>query len=451
MASKLLYIKTFGCQMNVHDTQRMHDVLRPQGYRPAATPEQADVILINTCTVREKSRAKVLSAVGRYARLKARSPHLVLGVAGCVAQQDGDSLLGACADLDLVFSPDHIADLPLMIQRASRRRTVVVGHTPVEQYTFLQSTPSQPRDAGGGPTALVTIQKGCDNHCSYCVVPSVRGPEVSRPGEEILQEVQQLVAAGAREVTLIGQNVNSYRGLAGGEDDFVQLLRLVDACHGLQRIRFTTSHPKDFSEALARAMASLPAVCPWLHLPVQSGSTRVLELMNRGYSREHYLGLVDLVRQHCPQITLGTDIIVGYPGETEQEFQQTLSLLDRVQYDTVYSFKYSVRPGTTAADQPDDVPEADKARRLAQLQGRQDEITRQRLARFVGQTLQVLVEGPSRRGLPQLSGRSPGNHVVNLEPAAGNDPLELVGQLVPVSIIRAGGHSLHGALAGLEG
>ena len=423
--------------MNVHDTHRMEDVLRPTGYSATDDPAKADVILINTCTVREKSRVKVLSAIGRYARLKAANPDLLLGVAGCVAQQEGADLLKASKALDLVFSPDHISDLPRLLQEARERRKVQVGHLDVEGYRFLQAVPAS--DVRG-PTALVTIQKGCDNYCSYCIVPQVRGPEISRPMTEIVDEVRGQVADGVLEVTLIGQNVNSYHG--GPAGDFIELLRRVDAVSGLQRLRFTTSHPKDFSEHLARAFAELRTLCPWLHLPVQSGSSRVLSGMNRGYSREDYLGLVALVRGHCPHVTLGTDIIVGYPGETEEDFLETMSLLEEVQYDTVYSFKYSVRPNTAAAELVDDVTGEDKARRLRALQARQDEITRARLARFLGQSVSVLVEGPSRRGLPQLSGRGPGNHVVNFEmpPVEG----DLVGSVVQVEITRTGGHSLSG-------
>ena len=417
--------------------------MAPEGYAVVTAPEDADVILINTCTVREKSRVKVLSAIGRYARLKVKNPELILGVAGCVAQQEGAELLKASDALDMVIGPDHIGNLPAIIREARQRRQVLVGHLDVEEYQFLNAVPGK---EGRGPTALVTIQKGCDNHCSYCVVPQVRGPEVSRPLDHIVHEVQGLVDAGMVEVTLIGQNVNSYAGHRGDSGDFVELLRQVDAVDGLRRVRFTTSHPKDFTEGLSRAFAELPTLCPWLHLPVQSGSSRVLERMNRGYTREHYLGLVELVRRNCPEVTLGTDIIVGYPGESEEDFLETVSLLEKVQYDTVYSFKYSVRPDTAAADQEDDVPEVDKARRLRTLQARQDEITRQRLARFEGQTVTVLVEGPSRRGLPQLSGRGPGNHVVNFQQPDGAP--DLVGRLVQVTVTRTGGHSLTGELAG---
>ncbi len=441
MSKKRLYIRTFGCQMNVHDTHRMEDVLAPEGYQPTRDPQQADVILINTCTVREKSRVKVLSAIGRFAGLKVKNPELVLGVAGCVAQQEGEELLKASEALDLVLGPDHISDLPRLIEEARGDRQVRVGHLDVEDYRFLQAVP---RSGARGPTALVTIQKGCDNHCSYCVVPQVRGPEVSRSMTEIVDEIRGQLADGVREVTLIGQNVNSYAGAKGKAGDFVELLRRVNGVSGLERLRFTTSHPKDFTEALAVAFAELPTLCPWLHLPVQSGSSRVLERMNRGYTRQDYLALVGLVRRHCPGVTLGTDIIVGYPGETEDDFQETMSLLEEVRYDTVYSFKYSVRPETAAAELVDDVPEQDKGRRLRQLQARQDEITRSQLARFADRTVPVLVEGPSRRGLPQLSGRGPGNHVVNFELPPGCE--DLVGQLVEVKITRTGGHSLSGVV-----
>jgi tRNA-2-methylthio-N6-dimethylallyladenosine synthase len=439
---KLLYIRTFGCQMNVHDSRRMEHVLRPLGYGLASSPEEADLILVNTCTVREKSRTKALSAVGRYARLKASRPGLLLGIAGCVAQQEGQALLREAPALDLVLGPDFISELPTLVPRLGQQAEVRVGFSEVDSYRFLQG-PAEP--ALRGPTALVTIQKGCDNHCAYCIVPSVRGPEVSRPASEILDEVRVLVRSGVREVTLIGQNVNSYRGLGGGEGDFVALLEQVDRIEGLLRLRFTTSHPKDFGEDLARCFGRLRTLCPWLHLPVQSGATGVLQRMNRGYSREHYLGLVKQIRRRCPQVSLGTDLIVGFPGETDEEFSQTLSLVEQVQYDYAYSFKYSVRAGTPAAELADDVPEQQKARRLAALQALQDAVTARKLAAHERRKLPVLVEGPSRRGGVQLAGRAPGNQVVNFDP--GDTPCR-PGDLAEVLITAAGKHSLRGRLAG---
>jgi len=411
------------------------EVLHPSGYAPTSDPSLADLIIINTCSVREKSQGKVLSAIGRYARLKHSTPNLLLAVAGCVAQQEGQRLLSAAPAVDLVFSPDHIASLPALLQEAWSHQLVQTGFTDPADYQFLRAAPS----GSSGPTALVTIQKGCDNACSYCIVPSVRGPCVSRPMEEILEEIRGLVAAGAKEVTLIGQNVNAYRGARNRTTDFVELLRAVDHIDGLWRTRFTTSHPKDFHADLPECFKELRTLCPWLHLPLQSGSSRVLTLMGRGYSRQEYIERLQAVRAARPDVTLGTDLIVGFPRESEADFLETVSLVEQIQFDYAYSFKFSVRPGTAAADLDDDVEEEEKRRRLSHLQTVQDRITRSRLAELVGRSVHVLVEGPSRKGLPQLCGRTPGNQVVNLD-----NPELLVGQMVEVEITRAGRHSLTG-------
>ncbi len=437
--NKTIYIRTFGCQMNVHDARRMEEVLGKAGYETTPDPANAAVVIINTCSVREKSYDKVISAVGRLGQLKQTSPDLILAVAGCVAQQEGQRLLDTAPSVDLVFSPDHIALLPTLIDEAREQRTVQIGFVDPTSYRFLTaaSTTAQPV----APTALVTIQKGCDNSCSYCIVPSVRGPAVSRPLDEILAEIQTLVASGTSEVTLIGQNVNSYHGGAGTDDDFITLLEAIDGIEGLRRLRFTTSHPKDVHPKLAWCYASLKSLCPWLHLPVQSGSSRVLGLMNRGYTREHYVEHVSRIRERCPNLSLGTDLIVGYPGETDEDFLETISLLEEIQYDYAYSFKFSARPGTHAEQLPGELTEKEKASRLAHLQRVQDAFTIARLKRWEGQHLEVLVEGPSRRGGDQLCGRSPGNQVVNFEGKV------LPGQLVGVRIIEARKHSLHGMIA----
>jgi tRNA-2-methylthio-N6-dimethylallyladenosine synthase len=438
---KRLYIRTFGCQMNLHDSLRMEEVLRPAGYVLTDAAEQAGLIIVNTCSVREKSHEKVLSALGRLGRLKQRQNDLVLAVAGCVAQQEGERLLEMVPAVDLVLGPDHVASLPELVEEVRTRRCCRTGFTDPEAYRFLRAVPEAA--PSHGPTALVTIQKGCDNACAYCIVPSVRGPAVSRHRDEVVAEVRDLARVGIQEVTLIGQNVNAYRGGQGTADDFVELLREVDRVPGLARTRFTTSHPKDFHRDMPECFKELRTLCPWLHLPVQSGATAVLERMDRGYSREQYLGRIAAVRDACPDISLGTDLIVGYPGETEEDYQETLSLLEQVRFDYAYSFKFSPRPGTRAAALEDDVPEQEKLRRLRHLQAKQDEITEQRLSRFLGQTLPVLVEGPSRKGLPQLCGRTPGNHVVNIDDLDGGS----VGELVEVLIKRAGKHSLTGVVA----
>jgi tRNA-2-methylthio-N6-dimethylallyladenosine synthase len=410
----------------------MEEVLRPHGFCPTPSPEQADLIIVNTCSVREKSREKVLSALGRFAPLK--QPGALLAVAGCVAQQEGERLLELAPAVDLVFSPDHIRVLPALVEEARRQRRVQTGFVDPEEYRFLQAKSAH------SPTALVTIQKGCDNACAYCIVPSVRGPCISRPREEILTEIRDLVQGGVREVTLIGQNVNAYRGDTGSEGDFVELLRAVDEVEGLLRLRFTTSHPKDFHESMPDCFKELRALCPWLHLPVQSGSTEVLERMERGYSRERYVSHVENVRAQRPDVTIGTDIIVGFPGETEGDFQETISLVEEIQFDYSYSFKFSARPGTAAADLVDDLGEEEKTRRLHLLQATQDGITARRLAELTGQVVEVLVEGASRKGLPQLSGRTPGNQVVNIDEGSGWK----AGDLLPVQIVSSGRHSVTG-------
>jgi tRNA-2-methylthio-N6-dimethylallyladenosine synthase len=438
VTKKLLYIQSFGCQMNVHDARRMAEVLHQDGYAQTENPADASLIIVNTCSVREKPQAKVVAALERFGRLKRRHPELLLAVAGCVAQQEGARLFEAAPALDLVFSPDHIRDLCVLVEDARRAKTIQTGFVDVERYSFLRAVPAR-----AVPTALVTIIKGCDNHCSYCIVPQVRGREVSRAASEVIAEVRALVEAGTREVTLIGQNVNSYRGCRGGAQDFVELLRAIDTLEGLERIRFTTSHPKDFGGELAHCFAELRHLCPWLHLPVQSGSTAVLASMNRGYSREDYLRRVEMVRAACPDVAIGTDLIVGYAGETDDQFEETVALVQQVQFDYAFSFKYSVRPGTRAAALVDDVPEDEKSRRLHRLQTIQEQITAARLARWVDRVVPVLVEGPSRRGLPQLSGRTPGNHVLNFE-AKGR--ASLVGSLVDVRVTAAGSHSLTGVV-----
>jgi tRNA-2-methylthio-N6-dimethylallyladenosine synthase len=434
-----LYLQNFGCQMNLHDSQRILEVLGSIGYLPTPDPNKANLILVNTCSVRAKSQAKVLSSMGRFRPLKEKKRDLILGVAGCVAQQEGAKLFEAMPYIDLVFGPDHIAQLPELLGQLKNERMCQVGFLEGETYRFLKASPGLGQRWA---TAFVTIQKGCDNHCSYCIVPTVRGPEVSRPGEEILDEIRDLVdTAGIKEVTLIGQNVNSYRGLDGTDMDFVELLRKVDRLAGLSRIRFTTSHPKDFSPSLGLCFKELEHLCPWLHLPVQAGSTSTLTRMNRGYNREDYLAIIQEVRSLCPEISIGTDIIVGFPGENESDFLQTVSLLEEIQYDYMYSFKYSVRPNTPAAALFDDVPEEEKSRRLSYIQSRQDAISRFKLAREVGKQKQVLVEGPSKKGLPQVFGRTPQNQIVNFEYPGEKPP---IGRMVDVLIIAAGGHSLTG-------
>jgi tRNA-2-methylthio-N6-dimethylallyladenosine synthase len=444
-----VYLHNFGCQMNDYDVDRMLEVLRASGYEAVSTAEEAHLVVLNSCAIREKSEHKVKSAAGRYAWLKAARPELMLAIGGCVAQQEGERLLTRVPACDFTFGPDQIPALPRLVARFSheRRRFAATDVIDVEDYTFLDA---QPRPSDVKVTALVTIQKGCDNHCAYCVVPATRGREVSRPPDEILAEVRRFVALGAREVTLIGQNVNSYHGIGTADgDDFAELLARVDRVAGLARLRFTTSHPKDFTPKVARAFGELRTLTSWLHLPVQAGSDRTLRRMVREYTRAEYLAKLADVRRAAPDISLSTDIIVGYPGEREPDFAETLSLLSEVEYDSIYSFEYSPRPDTPALKLrlKDDVPAAVKAERLQAVQALQAEITARRLQRFVGREVEVLVEGRSARDPALLCGRTSGNEMVNFEAPQGPLAVALVGELVRVRITAPRAHTLLGALA----
>jgi tRNA-2-methylthio-N6-dimethylallyladenosine synthase len=434
-----LFIQSFGCQMNDYDVERMQEVLGRSGFASVDSADDADLIVINTCSVREKAEAKVASAAGRFKELKDKRPGVVLAIGGCVAQQEGERLLKRIPVADFTFGPDQIPSLPDLLQRLSsgRRRFAATDVIDVEDYRFLTA---EPRPGQVPVTALVTIQKGCDNHCAFCVVPATRGREVSRPWQEVVDEVQRFVDAGAREVTLIGQNVNSYHGIGTADgDDFAELLARVDRVERLVRMRYTTSHPHDFTDKVADAFRCLRTLAAWLHLPVQSGSSRTLKRMVRDYTRDEYLRKIDYVRQVCPDISLSTDIIVGYPGETDGDFEETLTLLERVQYDSIYSFEYSERPDTPALKLAlrDNVASAAKAERLQRVQTLQKEITARRLQRWVGREVAVLVEGESARYPGQLCGRTTGNEMVNF---AG--PPSLIGKLVDVKILAVRSHTL---------
>jgi tRNA-2-methylthio-N6-dimethylallyladenosine synthase len=439
-----LFVQNFGCQMNDYDVERMREVLGARGYDATETADEADLIVINTCSVREKAEAKVASAAGRFKELKQQRPGLMVAIGGCVAQQEGERLLKRIPVADFTFGPDQIPSLGALLDRRvdGGRRFAATEVIEVEDYSFLTA---EPRRGQVPVTALVTIQKGCDNHCAFCVVPATRGREVSRPADEVVEEVTRFVAAGAREVTLIGQNVNSYHAIGTPDgDDFAELLARVDRVPGLRRMRYTTSHPHDFTDKVADAFRDLPTLCSWLHLPVQSGSSRTLKRMVRDYTRDQYLRQIDYVKSVCPDISLSTDIIVGYPGETDADFAETLTLLEYVQYDSIYSFEYSERPDTPALKLAlrDNVPAEVKAERLQQVQTLQKEITQRRLSRWVGRTAEVLVEGDSARYPGQLCGRTTGNEMVNF---AG--PPSLTGQLVPVTIMAVRGHTLVGECA----
>ncbi len=439
MNDKAFYLETFGCQMNVVDSERIVGLLNEIGYRQVEEPEQADLILLNTCAVRDKAVRKAYGHLGRFKPMKERKPDLILGMGGCIAQQEGKQLLEEFSYLDLVFGTHNVHRLPEMVQQVAEKHVRCEETEFLDRETRLQLFPS--RTGQEAYTRFVTVMQGCDNFCSYCVVPYVRGREISRPSAEILEEIRELAAQGVREITLIGQNVNSYGLKEDGELSFAGLLEQVNAVDGINRIRFTTSHPKDLSDDLIECFGRLDKLCKHLHLPVQCGSDIILKAMNRGYTRERYLGVVERLRQVCPEIRLSSDIIVGFPAETEADFAETMSLLEKVRYTEIYSFIYSPRRGTTAADMADEMPAEVKQDQFNRMLELQQEISRQTWEADVGTIQEVLVEGESKFGAGQMFGRSTWNRIVNF---AG--PAELAGQLVSVKITKAFRNSLLGEL-----
>lgn len=433
-----LHVKTYGCQMNVYDSERMAAALAPLGYESADAADDADVVLLNTCHIREKAAEKVYSEIGRLKALKAARPGMVIGVAGCVAQAEGAEMLDRAPAIDLVVGPQAYHRLPAMLARVARGERPVEADFPAEDKFDHLPEDTRPRRA---PAAFLTVQEGCDKFCAFCVVPYTRGAEVSRPVARILAEAEALVARGVREITLLGQNVNAYHGADGGRElGLAGLVRRLAAIDGLERIRYTTSHPNDMRDDLIAAHAEVAKLMPYLHLPVQAGSDRVLRAMNRKHTAEDYLRLVERIRAARPDIALSGDFIVGFPGETEADFQATLDLVGAVGYAHAYSFKYSPRPGTPAVARAQ-VPEAEKADRLARLQARLAASQAAFQAATVGRVLPVLVEKPGR--MPgQVAGRSPYLQAVHFagEPA-------LIGSIVPVRIVEAGNNSLAGEVA----
>jgi len=436
-----VYFHTLGCQMNEYDTGKMRALLAKDGYTPTSDPADADLVLVNTCSIREKAVDKMHSILGEFRRMK-RSRPLTIGVAGCVAQERGEQLLQKYPDVDLVFGPDGVPHVRELVREAAQgRRVRDTDFLDLENYPFVQEV--DPTDQGVG--AFVTIQKGCDNKCTYCIVPFTRGVEVSRPWTEIRDEVRTLVSRGVREVTLIGQNVNSY-GLKGvGGKTFAELLYAVADVPGVARVRYTTSHPRDMGADVAQAYRDLPQLMPYLHLPVQSGSNRVLRRMKRFYTRERYLEVVACLKEARPDLVLTTDIITGFPGETDEDFEQTLSLLDEVGFVGTYSFKYSPRPGTPALvlEGRDPVPEAVASARLSQYQARQRELSAAWVRGLEGQTVPVLVEGWSAHDPGVVCGRTPHNAMINFPGGA-----ELFGQVVDVRVTRGFTHSARGERVG---
>ncbi len=436
---KLLYVETFGCQMNVSDSEKIVALLQGAGYHPTHDSSQADLIILNTCSVRAKAEQKVYSRLSRYKGLKKRNRRLILGVGGCVAQQEGERLLEKVPYLDIVFGTHNLHMLPDMVRAAEQgERLAEVAFIDNEKRLDLFPAAA----AEGGVSRFVTIMQGCDNFCSYCIVPHVRGREISRSSAEIVNEIRKMVDKGVREVTLVGQNVNSYGLKSSGEPDFPTLLRRVNDIPGIERVRFTTSHPKDISAPLIDCFAELAKLCSHIHLPAQAGSDAVLARMNRGYTRSEYLKKIAALKAARPDIQITGDIIVGFPGESEEDFCQTLSLMEEVRYGDLFSFVYSVRPETKAAEFPDDISPREKQERLDRLLALQRALTLERNKSFVGSRQQVLVEGFSKRG-DQLSGRTSGNRVVNFS----GDP-SLTGSIVKVSITKAFQNSLFGEIEG---
>jgi tRNA-2-methylthio-N6-dimethylallyladenosine synthase len=434
-----LFIKTHGCQMNEYDSARMADVLAAEhGLELTQDEGEADVILINTCSIREKAQEKVFSQLGRWKKLKRDKPHLVIGVGGCVASQEGQALIDRAPQVDVVFGPQTLHRLPGLIdaRRDSGKPQVDISFPEIEKFDRL------PEPRADGPTAFVSIMEGCSKYCSFCVVPYTRGEEVSRPFDDVLVEVAQLAAQGVREVNLLGQNVNAYRGALHGSDetaDLALLIRAIAGIEGIGRIRYTTSHPLEFGDALVEAHRDVAKLAPYLHLPVQSGSDRILAAMKRNHTALEYKAKLRKLREAVPGICISSDFIVGFPGETERDFEATLKLVEDVGFDQSFSFIYSRRPGTPAANLPDDTSDAEKHARLARLQAALTANARRISEAMVGTVQRVLVERPSTRDANELTGRTGNMRYVNF---AGHP--RLIGQFVDVTITEAMSNSLRG-------
>ena len=442
MSARKLYIRTFGCQMNEYDSDKMADVLNAsEGVVATDNPEDADVILFNTCSVREKAQEKVFSDLGRIKHLKRLKPDLVIGVGGCVASQEGAAIVERAPYVDVVFGPQTLHRLPDLIRKrkATGRAQVDISFPEIEKFDHL------PPPRVEGPSAFVSIMEGCSKYCSFCVVPYTRGEEISRGFDDVLTEVADLADHGVKEVNLLGQNVNAYRGRMGDGEiaDFALLLEYVAEVPGIERIRYTTSHPKEFTQRLIDVYARVPKLVDHLHLPVQAGSDRVLAAMKRGYTVLEYKSIVRRLRQVRPDISLSSDFIVGFPGETADDFERTMALVEEVGFDSSFSFVYSRRPGTPAADLADDTPPAVKLERLARLQAAINAHAARISASMVGTVQRILVEGPSKKDPAELMGRTENNRIVNFP--GGPNPDRLIGELLGVRITQALPHSLRGS------
>jgi tRNA-2-methylthio-N6-dimethylallyladenosine synthase len=441
-----LYVKTHGCQMNEYDSAKMADVLKAShGLELTDNEAEADVILVNTCSIREKAQEKVFSQLGRWKQLKKNNPQLVIGVGGCVASQEGEAIVKRAPYVDLVFGPQTLHRLPQMIEtrRATQRPQVDISFPEIEKFDHL------PEPRKEGVTAFVSIMEGCSKYCSYCVVPYTRGEEISRPFDDVIAEVAALADQGVREINLLGQNVNAYRGAMfdGSIADLSVLIHAIAELDGIGRIRFTTSHPLEFSDSLVEAYANVPKLANYLHLPVQAGSDRVLSAMKRGYTALEYKQKIRKLRRVRPDISISSDFIVGFPGETDADFEQTMKLIDDVGFDQSFSFIYSRRPGTPAANLPDDTTDAVKHERLARLQSAINASAKQIAESMVGTVQNVLVEGPSKRDPDELTGRTENMRFVNFAAPASLIGPDLIGRFVDVRITQAMSNSLRGRLA----
>jgi tRNA-2-methylthio-N6-dimethylallyladenosine synthase len=443
MKNKYLYIQTFGCQMNVHDSEQMAALLADKGYKLTDNMKLADLILLNTCSIREKAAHKVYSELGRIGKLKEQNPELIIGVGGCLAQHLGTKFHKRVVHLDFVFGTHNIHRLPDMIASVQKKREKI---TNVDFSKSLNSIGIYAKPAKGSVSAFVTIMQGCNNFCSYCVVPYLRGPEMSRKPEDIFTEIEKLVDCGIREVTLLGQNVNSYGKTLGNELNFTALIKKIGKISGLERIRFMTSHPRDLSTELINCFAEEEKLCGHIHLPVQSGSNRILALMNRGYTVEEYMKKVGHLRKLRPQISITSDIIIGFPGETQNDYQETIDMMEKIRFDSTFSFKYSERKGTAAEKLEGKIEEGEKSRRLTQAQALQDQHTMDANLAMEGSLQELLVEGKSRNSENDLMGRTSSWKIVNFKSEA-----ELTGKRVNVQISKAYLHSLRGKIVDDQG
>lgn len=442
--SQKLYIKTLGCQMNEYDSARMLDSLE-EAHKMTRTedPSEADLILLNTCSIREKAQEKVFSQLGRWRPFKKTNPNLVIGVGGCVASQEGTAILDRAPFVDIVFGPQTLHRLPQMYTDVVKNRKPIVDIS----FPEIEKFDNLPSPKADGPSAFVSIMEGCSKYCSFCVVPYTRGEEVSRPFDDVITEVVELAEQGVREVNLLGQNVNAYRGVMHDDQiaDLALLIEYVAAIDGIDRIRFTTSHPLEFSDSLIEVYGRVPELVSHLHLPVQSGSDRILALMKRGHTRLEYKNKIKRLRAIRPNLSMSSDFIIGFPGETDKDFEETMNLINDIDFDHSFSFIYSARPGTPASSLPDDTPMQTKKERLSILQTRISQRAAEISAAMVGSTQTILVEGLSKKDTEQLRGRTENNRVVNFKGSK-----DLIGHFVDIEITEALPNSLRGALPDSE-